>query len=91
MEFNPGDTIQIRAKFTDGNGNYSRNYTYAEITLQAEDEDVPNVEDFMLFSWGSEVWAAWEPNEYQTEVEYLVDEEWSNLGEEFVSAGIGEA
>ena len=45
---------------------------------------VPDVENFKLFSWGNRVWATWKYNtEYQTKVEYNLDEEWINvLGED---------
>jgi len=58
-----------------------------------EDETpvIPDVEDFMLFSWGKQVWATWEPNSYyQTELEFEIGEEWAEVGEEFVDSGIGE-
>jgi hypothetical protein len=42
VDLNPGDTLQVRARFTDGNGNYSANYTTASITVW-------NMEDFTLY------------------------------------------
>lgn len=42
IDLNPDDTLQVRARFTDGNGNYSANYTTASITVW-------NMEDFTLY------------------------------------------
>lgn len=42
IDLNPGDTLQVRARFTDGNGNYSANYTTASITVW-------NMEDLTLY------------------------------------------
>jgi hypothetical protein len=53
----------------------------------------PDVENFMLFSWGRQVWSTWQPNEdFLTEVQYSTssEEEWSDASENYVETGIGE-
>lgn len=38
-----------------------------------EEEPLPLVQDFKLFSWGKKVWADWEPSELQTQVQKSVN------------------
>lgn len=74
-------------------GGEASEHRVRELTVvEYEQEEIPNVDDFMLFSWGKQVWPTWKQNNYMTEIEYMnsENEEWVQLNEEYVPANQGD-